>query len=456
MNRQLGPARPFQPPAFTVEDADLVDQELKRRLRRPMVMGAAVVGVFVVGMTLFASVAPMNAAVVAPGQVRVEANRKTLRHLTGGAVREILVREGQKVKAGQPLIRMDEVQAKAAYDVMRSQHDALLAQIARLQAETSGQRSITFPPELTSRASDPAAATLMRDQEFLFNSRLTLYESQTNMLTQRVQQFQAQAGGIQAQLESVAEQTRLTNEELAGYKTLHEKGYAPKTLILRYERTLADLGGRRGQLLGELGRNREQMAEAQIQLSALREERITKGAEALRDAQTKLAEVGPRLAAATQAYQQTVIRSPSDGFVLNLTAHTPGGVIGAGEEIMDVVPVDTPLIVTARIKPDEVDDVRPGMDAKVRLSAFNYRKVQPVDAKVIGVSADALVDQKTGASYFNADLRIPVEELRKLPKGANLSPGMPAQAMITTGRRTIMGYILGPITDTVRTALREE
>lgn len=456
MNRQLGPARPYQPPAFTVEDADVVDQELKRRLRRPMVMGAAVIGVFVVGMTAFASVAPLNAAVLAPGQVRVEANRKTLRHLTGGTVREILVREGQQVKAGQPLIRMDEVQAKAAYDVLRSQQDALLAQVARLQAETAGQRSVTFPPELTSRMSDPAVAAIIRDQEFLFSSRLTLYESQSGMLAQRMDQFRAQAGGIQAQLDSVAEQVRLTNEELAGYKTLHEKGYAPKTLILRYERTLADLGGRRGQLIGELGRNREQMAEAQIQLSALREERITKGAEALRDTQVRLSETTPRLAAARQAFEQTIVRAPTAGYVLNMTTHTPGGVIGPGEVIMDVVPSNAPLIVTARIKPEEVDDVRPGMKAHVRLSAFNYRKVSPVQAEVVTVSADALVDQKTGASYFNADLRIPVEELRKLPDGVKLSPGMPAQAMITTGRRTILGYILGPITDTVRTAMREE
>ncbi|HEX2561066.1 HlyD family type I secretion periplasmic adaptor subunit [Phenylobacterium sp.] len=456
MNRQLGPARPFQAPAFTVEDGDVVDLDLKRRLRRPMVMGGAVVGVFVLGLGLFASVAPLNAAVLAPAQVRVEANRKTLRHLTGGTVRQILVREGQMVKAGQPLLRMDEVQAKAAYDVLQSQHDALLAQSARLQAEASGQRTLTFPPQLTSRMSDPAVAALVRDQEFLFSSRLSLYESQTSMLQQRVQQFQAQAGGIQAQLESVAEQVRLTNEELAGYRTLHEKGFAPKTLILRYERTLADLAGRRGQLMGELGRNREQMAEAQIQLAALREERITKGAEALRESQARLAEVTPKLTAATQSYQQTVIRSPSDGYVLNLATHTPGGMVGSGEVLMDVVPSNAPLIVTARIKPEEVDDVRPGMDARVRLSAFNYRKVPPVEAEVVHVSADALIDPKTNASYFNADLRIPVQELRKLPKGVKLAPGMPAQAMITTGQRTIMGYILGPITDTIRTALREE
>jgi HlyD family type I secretion membrane fusion protein len=456
MTRELGPARRYQPPAFTVEDGDVVDLELKQRLRRPMVMGGAVVGVFVVGLGLFASVAPLNAAVLAPGQVRVEANRKTLRHLTGGTVREILVREGQEVKAGQPLLRMDEVQAKAAFDVLQSQQDALLAQSARLQAEATGQRSLTFPPELTSRMSDPAVAALIRDQEFLFSSRLSLYESQSSMLDQRVQQFQAQAGGIRAQLDSIAEQVRLTNEELSGYRTLHEKGFAPKTLILRYERTLAELGGRRGQLLGELSRNREQMAEAQIQLAALREERITKGAEALRETQTRLSDVTPRLTAARQSYQQTVVRSPSNGYVLNMTTHTPGGVVGAGEVMMDVVPSNAPLIVTTRIKPEEVDDVRPGMDARVRLSAFNYRKVPPVDAEVVRVSADALVDENSGASYFNADLRIPVEELRKLPKGVKLAPGMPAQAMITTGRRTIMGYILGPITDTLRTALREE
>jgi HlyD family type I secretion membrane fusion protein len=456
MKMELGPVRPYQTPAFTDEDQRAVDVELKRRMQRPMILGSAVVGVFVVGLTLFAAITPLNAAVLAPGQVRVEANRKTLRHLTGGVVSQILVREGQQVKAGQPLIRMDEVQAKAAFDVLQNQYYSLLAQSARLQAEATGLRSIAFPAELTARMGDPQIAGLVRDQEFLFTSRLALYESQSGMLSQRVQQYQAQSSGIQAQMDAVAEQQRLTNEELAGYKTLHEKGYAPKTLILRYERMLADLGGRRGQLIGDMTRTREQMGEAQIQLASLREERISKAAEQLRDAQVRLAEVGPRLAAARQSYEQTIVRSPANGYVLNLTQFTPGGVVGPGEVMMDVVPVNTPLIVTARIKPEEVDDVRPGMDARVRLTAFNYQKVAPVDAEVVTVSADALVDQKTGSPYFNADLRIPAEELTKLPKGVKLAPGMPAQAMITTGRRTILGYVLGPITNTLRAAMREE
>ncbi|HEY9217101.1 MAG TPA: HlyD family type I secretion periplasmic adaptor subunit [Phenylobacterium sp.] len=456
MKMELGPARPYQTPAFTADEPTALDLELKRRMQRPMILGSAVVGVFVVLLTIFAALAPLNAAVMAPAQVRVEANRKTIRHLTGGIVRQILVRDGQRVRAGQPLLKMDEVQARAAYDVTQSQVDSLLAQSTRLQAEATGQRSLVFPAELVARSTDPRVAALISDQQFLFSSRLALYESQNSMLGQRVQQFQAAAGGIQAQLASIDEQVRLTKEELSGYQILHEKGFAPKTLILRYERSLADLAGRRGQLLGDLSRNREQMAEAQIQLSAAREDRISKSAEQLRDAQSKLAEVGPRLTAMKQAYEQTVVKSPADGYVLNLTQFTQGGVVGPGEVLMDVVPADAPLIVTARLKPDEIDDVRPGMDARVRLTAFNYRKVPPVDATVATVSADALTDPKTGASYFNADLRIPAAELKKLPRGAKLAPGMPAQAMITTGKRSILGYILGPITDTLNSAMREQ
>ncbi|MET0295386.1 MAG: HlyD family type I secretion periplasmic adaptor subunit [Phenylobacterium sp.] len=453
---ELGPVRPYQTPAFADDDQREVDIELRRRVRRPMVIGSAIIGVFVVGMFLFAAVMPLNAAVMAPGQVRVEANKKTLRSLAGGVVREILVREGQRVNVGQPLLRMDEVQAKAVFDVLQSQYDALTAQAARLQAEATGQRSMVVPPELAGRMSDPQIAALVQDQQFLFSSRLSLFESQAASLSQRVQQSQSTASGVQAQLDSVAEQTRLTQEELAGYKKLNEQGYAPKTLILRYERALADLGGRRGQLIGDLNRNRQQMGETQMQMAAMREDRISKAAEMLRDTQVRLAEVGPKLTAARQSFESTVVKSPVVGYVLDLTQFTTGGVVGPGELLMNIVPADAPLIVTAKLRPDEIDDVRPGMKARVRLSAFNYRTVPPVDAEVTNVSADALVDQKTGTSYFNADLKIPPKELAKLPKGAKLEPGMPAQAMITTGRRTILGYIMGPITDTFRTALREQ
>ncbi|WP_374658808.1 HlyD family type I secretion periplasmic adaptor subunit [Phenylobacterium sp.] len=448
--------KPYVAPSFDDKDLVPLDPELERRMRRPIVAGAAVVGVFVVGLTLFSAVAKIDSAVVAPGMVRVEDNRKTVRHLQGGTVRQILVKEGQHVRKGQVLLTFDEVQPKASNDVFQNQQDALMAQSARFQAEATGLRTVTFPAELTSRTNDPRVAGIIRDQDFLFTSRLQFYETQSAVLSQKLQQLETQISGVQAQVDAVNESDRLTKEELAGYQTLYEKGYAPKTLILRYQRTLADLAGRKGSLLAEITRLREQIGETRLQITTLKEQRISQAAEGMRQMQSGLAEVTPKLAAARQTLDAATVRSPADGYVLDLTQFTVGGVVGPGERLMSVVPANAPLIVTARIKPQDIDVVHAGMKARVRLSAFNSRRTPPVEATVVTVSADQLVDEKTGEGYFRADLKIPPQELVKLPKGDKLSPGMPAEAMVITGRRSILSYVVSPLTDTIRDALRED
>jgi HlyD family type I secretion membrane fusion protein len=448
--------KPYVAPSFDDKDLVPLDPELQRRMRRPIVAGAAVVGVFVVGLTLFSAVAKIDSAVVAPGMVRVEDNRKTVRHLQGGTVRQILVKEGQHVRKGQVLLTFDEVQPKASNDVFQNQQDALMAQSARFQAEATGLRAVTFPAELTSRTNDPRVAGIIRDQDFLFTSRLQFFETQSAVLSQKLQQLETQISGVQAQVDAVNESDRLTKEELAGYQTLYEKGYAPKTLILRYQRTLADLAGRKGALLADITRLREQIGETRLQITTLKEQRISQAAEGMRQMQSGLAEVTPKLAAARQTLDAATVRSPADGYVLDLTQFTVGGVVGPGERLMSVVPANAPLIVTARIKPQDIDVVHAGMKARVRLSAFNSRRTPPVEATVLTVSADQLVDDKTGEGYFRADLKIPPQELVKLPKGDKLSPGMPAEAMVITGRRSILSYVVSPLTDTIRDALRED
>lgn len=456
MKMDFNAPKPYVTPSFDDKDLVPLDPVLEERLRRPIVRGAAVVGVFVVGLTLFSAVAKIDSAVVAPGTVRVEDNRKTVRHLQGGTVKAILVKEGQHVKQGQVLLTFDQVQPRATNDVLQNQQDALLAQSARFQAEATGARAVAFPPELTSRTSDPRVAGIIRDQDFLFMTRLQYFETQSAVLSQKLQQLETQIGGVQAQVEAVRESDDLTREELAGYQTLYEKGYAPKTLILRYQRQLADLAGRRGSLVAEITRLRQQIGETRLQQNTLKEQRVSQAAEGLRQMQTSLAEVTPKLAAASQTLDAATVRSPADGYVLDLTQFTVGGVVGAGERLMSVVPANAPLIVTSRIKPQDIDVVKPGMEARVRLSAFNSRTAPPVNATVTTVSADQLVDEKTGEGYFRADLKIEPRELTKLPKGSKLSPGMPAETMIVTGNRSILSYIVSPLTDTIRDALRED
>ena len=456
MNIEVAKAhRTYVVPEFGSQEGP-VDPELKRRVNRPVRMGGIVIGVMVFGLGLWASFTPISAGISAPGQIRVEANRKALRYREGGVIKEILIREGQFVRAGQPLLRFSDSQAKAAVDVNQAAYDSLQAQYALFSAESTRKRALVLPPELLARMADPRIAALVRDQQFLFTSRLQLFESQMSVLSQRQDQLVTRIEGLQVQVDSLDTQTRLTQEELDGYKTLYEKGIAPKTLILRYDRSMADLAGRKGALISDISRTREQMGETQMQMNATREQRESQAAEGLRQVQSKLDDIGPRLAIAKEALTGTTVKAPVDGYVLGLSQFTIGGVAAPGELLMDIVPSNAPMVVTVMVKPQDIDEVKIGMKSRVRLSGLNQRWVSPVQATVINVSADSMTNEKSGQSFFRADLRVDPQELAKLGHGIKLSPGMPADAIIVTGKRTVMSYLIQPITDTMNGALHEQ
>lgn len=457
MKLDLGPVRTnYITPTFSGDEEAPLPPELERRLKRPMMVGAGVIGAFVLGLGIWAAAVSLGTGVTAQAHVRADAMRKTLKARDPGVVKQILVSEGQQVRAGQPVLLFNDVEARAAVEVLQNQYDTLLAQNARFTAEALGKNLLEMPAELTARMSDPAVAMLVRDQQFLFSTRQQLFQSQAAVLAQRVEQQQSQIQGLQAQVDSVSEQQRLTEEELSGYRKLNEQGFAPKTLILRYERSLAELGGRKGQLLAEIQRVRQQMGEARLQLASLHNERETQAAEGLRDSQTKLADVIPRLTAARGRLEATVVRAPVDGYVFNLTQFTVGGIVGGGEQIMDVVPAGVPLTVTAQIRPEDVDQVHPGMPARVKLTGLNQRFNDALEATVSVVSADRMVTEDTGAPFYRVDLRIPPAELAKLKNGVELTPGMPATVLIKTGDRSVMSFLISPITDTMEDAFREE
>jgi HlyD family type I secretion membrane fusion protein len=457
MKQDIGPVRSsYVAPAFGSDEITPLDPSLQARLHRPMRIGALIIAVCVLGLGLWASLYSRETGITAQGSVKVESNRKTIRLKEGGTVRQILVKEGQRVRPGQPLILFNDVEARAANDVFQSQYDSLLSQAARFEAEGTGKSTLEFPAELTSRISDPRVAGLIRDQQFLFATRMQLFQSQNSVLAQRLDQIQTQIEGQQAQVESVEEQRRLTAEEMAGYQILYDKGFAPKPLILRYQRSIADLAGKKGSLLADIARLRQQMGETRMQMAATRDTRESQAAEGLRDAQSHLTDVTPRLTAARQSLASTTVRSPVDGYVFNLTQFTVGGVTAPGELLMDVVPAAAPMMVTVMIKPEDVDDVHVGMDARVRLSGLNQRWNSPLAAKVVVVSADRIDNERTGTSAYRVDLRIDPKELTKLKHGATISPGMPAQAMIVAGHRTLMGSLISPITDTLHDALRDQ
>jgi HlyD family type I secretion membrane fusion protein len=421
-----------------------------------MILGGIVIAVFVFGLGLWASLDKLATGITAVGEVRADTMRKTLRQREIGIVKQILVAEGQQVKAGQPLLLFNDVEARATVDVLQNQYDTMITQNARFNAEATGAAAINFPAEIMARIGQPAVAQLIRDQEFLFTTRRQVYESQTAVLGQRVEQQLTQVSGQQAQLDSIIEQQRLTQEELDGYRKLNEQGFAPKTLVLRYERSMAELSGRKGQLQADIARIRQQMGETRLQLTQLRNERQNQSAEGLRDSQTRLADVIPRLTAARQSLAATVVRAPVDGHIFNLTQFTIGGLVGAGENVMDVVPLGAPLTVTAMIRPEDVDEVRVGMTTKVRLTGLNQRFNDALDGTVSVVSADRMTNEQNGAAFYRIDVRIDPAELKKLKKGVQMTPGMPATVTVVGGNRSVMGYLISPITSTWEDAFREE
>ncbi|MGZ3402079.1 MAG: HlyD family type I secretion periplasmic adaptor subunit [Phenylobacterium sp.] len=461
MKLDLTPVRStYVAPTFGSDERLPVDPALQRRLRRPMVVGGLVILVFVLGLGAWASFSSITGGITAQAEVRVESNRKTLRaRREGGTVRQILVHEGQHVRAGQPLLTFNEVEARAAFDVLQNQYDSLEAQAARDIAEATGRPSLEFPADLTARMADPRVAGMIRDQQFLFASRTQLFQSQMSVLQQRIDQLKTQIEGDQAQVASVDEQARLTQDELNGYQQLYDKGFAPKPVVLQRQRAMADLVGRKGSLMADIARIHQQEGETQMQMAATRDTRSSQAANDLRDTQAKIADTLPRLAAAREALNATVVTSPVDGFVFNLTQFTLGGVVGPDEVLMDVVPSNEPIIVTAMIPPQNIDKIRQGMDAKVRFTGLNYRWNSPLNGKVVVIGADKIVNDKTNPpmSFYRADIRIDPQELTKLRQRVQITPGMPASVMIVTGGdKTVMGNIISPITDTIKDALHDQ
>jgi HlyD family type I secretion membrane fusion protein len=431
-----------------------ITEEQRRRLRGPIVAGAIICAIFVVGFVVWAAVFKIAGGVPAPGVVVVENNRKTVEHLDGGVIRRILVHEGDEVKRGQVLFVLDDTQARAQVDVLSNQYDSLLAQRARLEALLAGRATIDFPPELAERAGDPRVAGMMRDQRNLFEASRAVYASQEAVLRQRTQQLESRGRGLGAQVTSVDQQAKLVEDELSGVKSLYDRGFAPKSRVLALERSRAGLIGDRGARQADIASVGQAIGETRIQLAQLREQRATEAADQLRQVQVQIADILPRLGAAQAVLTRTVVRAPTDGAVLGMTQFTEGGVARPGEKLLDVVPKDAALVVRVTVRPDHIDEVKIGMPADVHLSAYSSRKVPPVKGKVIKVSADRITNDK-GESYFVSELAVDPAELKRLGPDVKLTPGMPAQAIIVTGDRTVLSYLVSPFTDTIEGAMRE-
>jgi membrane fusion protein, type I secretion system len=398
---------------------------------------------------------PLASAVVVPGNLVVQSNVKTIQHPTGGVVAEIAVRNGSRVKSGDLLVRLDATQAQASLQMVSKQLDEVRAKIARLSAERDGLEQLEIPQALAARASDDTVKSLLASEQGLFKARFTARHSQKDLLQSKVAQLTEEISGLNVQVDSRSKQLELIKGELAGVQDLYDKRLVPVTRLTTLQREAARIDGERGQLLSSIAETKSKIGEAELQIVRIDQDFRTEVVKDLGEAQGKEAELVERGVAARDQLDRIEIHAPTSGLVHQLAAHTIGGVIKAGDAIMEIVPDADDLQVEARLQPQDIDHVHAGQQAFVRFSAFNQRTTPQLTGEVSYVSADTSRDQQTNATYFTVRVTLPDDERRRLA-GQQLVPGMPAEVFMQTGSRTMMSYVFKPIVEQMRRAFVEQ
>ena len=416
--------------------------------------GMIVVVVFVLGFLAWAAVAPLDSAIVAQGVVVVETHRKEIQHLEGGIVRTIYVKEGQRVAAGAPLIQLDDTEARASLDLLRGQADALSAEQARLEAERDDAPKIAFPPELLARKDDPKVAEALRGEQNTFDTHRATLAKQQAIYNQRINENKRIVAGLENQQSSVEQQSGLIQQESDSVQKLYDKGLSTLPRLLQLKRQAADLTGQHGQVSEKIAQVNLDSGEDELQIVNLRNQFMNDVVKVLRDVQTKRFETMDRLHAAKDVVSRLRMAAPVAGRVVSLAVHSRGAVIRPGDPVMEIVPVEDQLDVEAHVKPEDADDVHPGMTAKVNLGAYKQRRLPMITGVVTNVSADRLVDQHTNQPYFSVMVAVDKSQLKDYPD-VKLIPGMPVDASLDTGSRTALEYFLEPITSVFRRGMRE-
>ena len=421
-------------------------------LIRAGILGSALL---VVGIAIWVWAAPLSGAVIGPGQVKVDMNRKTVQHQEGGIVGEILVRDGSKVKAGQTLILLRDVRVDAGNEAVRTQLDSELAKAARLSAEQTGADEITFPAEVTQRVSDPRMAELVKHESTVFHVRREALTNQINLLRNQAREARQEIKARDVQLKADERAIRLQRDELAQNESLAKEGFVSKTRLLVLQRELSQYESRRAEGFAELARAQQKVSDLELRAETLRSTFAQEASNELRQTTAAIFELRERLRPAQDAEERQRITAPASGEVVDLKVTSVGAVIAPREPILDIVPEDPDLLVEARVRPEDVSYVKIDSPADVRLTAFRQRITPTVEGKVVYVSADRLVDKTTNAPYYAVHVRVSPEALHKAGD-LKLQAGMPAEVFIQTTARSALQYLLDPIFGFLQRSLREQ
>jgi HlyD family secretion protein len=424
--------------------------------------GCVLAGAFFVLFLGWAAFTPLDSAAQAQGEVTIDGHRQTIQHREGGPVSALFVHEGQKVQQGQVLMELAGADAEAQFDALSGQVYSLQAQRARLQAEQAGSSAIVWPVAFrTLQGSERVQARqAMQAQEAQFHARAAALRAQQDVLAQKAAELSQQAEGYRSQVAASDEQHRLLGEELEGVKSLAAEGYAPQSRVRSLQRSQAEINGQRGQYLASIAQAQEQTSESRLQILQLVRQHAEEIGTQLRDVQFQLSEAEPKLVAARDRLARQQVRATTAGTVVGLSVFNVGSVVAPGQRLMDIVPDKAGLVITARVSPSDADSIHVASPVEVKFPSLHDRAMPILKGYVQKMSADSLVDEKTGARYFQLEASVPPEALRRLKQGGDggfdIKPGLPAEVIAPLRKRTALQYLLEPLTDSLWRSLREK
>ncbi|OGT79465.1 MAG: hypothetical protein A3H91_05760 [Gammaproteobacteria bacterium RIFCSPLOWO2_02_FULL_61_13] len=426
---------------------------VQRTVQIGVIVIVLVFGFFGVWMTF----APLAGAIVATGTVKVDLNRKTIQHFEGGIVKEIRVRDGQHVKAGETLIVVGDKRVDATVEVLQGQMDAEMAKSARLLAERDWQESIVFPDTLLARSHLPEVSQLMNSEQNFFTAQRTSLTTHLKLLDKQSAEAQVEIGSMRDRAEAEAAAAALLAEEIAANEKIERSNYVPKVHLLELKRGLQEYRARRGEHLANISQTEQKITDLEIRKISMRDEYLQNAARQLTDSKAKVFDLEERLRPSEDALARQQIIAPISGSVVDLKVFTLGGIIAPREPLLDIVPDDNPLIVEAQIPLESIDNVHIGQEADIRLSAYQRRSTPLVYGRLIYISADRLSEKASSGEKFFYLARIEVDR-KALAEAGNLhmTPGMPAEVYIRTNSRTVLDYLLTPITNSMRRSMRED
>jgi HlyD family secretion protein len=423
-------------------------------IRLHLIIGLTVVVILAGGLGGWASTAQISGALIAPGSVVVESNVKKVQHPTGGVVGELRARDGDVVKAGDVVVRLDDTVTKASLAIVTKNLDGLWARAARLEAEQRGLDNIVFPQMLLSRAEDPDVKAVIASETKLFEVRVTGRAGQKAQLRERVTQLNEEIGGLSAQERAKDKEIALVEKELVGVRQLYDQHLVQISRLTVLERDAARLAGERAQYIAARAQAKGKITETELQIIQVDKDMVSEVSKDLRETNDKIGEFVERKVTAEDQLRRVDIRAPQDGMVLQSTVHTVGGVITAGDAVMMIVPQAEDLSVEAKVNPQDIDKLQIGQKTLLRLSAFNQRTTPELNGVVTRVSPDVTTDQRTGQSYYTIRVSLPPQEVARLGD-VRLIPGMPVEAFVQTGDRTMLSYLIKPLSDQLMRTFRE-